>query len=157
VPLRCSGWQLRRSTRLSFVALSAIILPTNDLGPYAYFQTKWFARWAAKEGLSEQALRNAVSEMEQGLIDAHLGGHVVKKRVGFGGRGKSGGMRTILAFQVKGKAFFLYGFAKNQRDNISDKELQGLKLLAANLLAYDRKALDRAIKAQELIEVDDET
>lgn len=85
------------------------------------------------------------------------GGHVVKKRVGLGGRGKSGGVRTILAFQVKGKAFFLYGFAKNQRDNISDKELQGLKLMAANLLAYDSKALDRAIKAQELVEVNDET
>jgi len=120
------------------------------------FQTKWFARWAAKEGLSEQTLRNAVSEMEQGLIDAHLGGHVVKKRVGLGGRGKSGGVRTILAFQVKNKAFFWYGFTKNQRDNISDKELQGLKLLAANLLGYDRKALDRAIRAQELVEVSDE-
>lgn len=54
------------------------------------FQTKWFARWAANEGLLEQALRDAVSEMEQGLIDANLGGHVVKKRIGVGGRGKSG-------------------------------------------------------------------
>ena len=120
------------------------------------FQTKWFARWAAKEGLPEQALRDAVSEMEQGLIDAHLGGHVVKKRVGLDGRGKSGGVRTILAFQVKGKAFFLYGFAKNQRANISDKQLQALKLLATHLLTYDRKALDKAIKAQELVEVHDE-
>jgi hypothetical protein len=117
------------------------------------FQTKWFARWAANEGLLEQALRDAVSEMEQGLIDANLGGHVVKKRIGTGGRGKSGGVRTILAFQVKDKAFFLYGFAKNQRDNIDDKELRALKKMAAHLLAYDRKALDKAIKTQELIEV----
>jgi hypothetical protein len=117
------------------------------------FQTKWFARWAANEGLLEQALRNAVSEMEHGLIDADLGGHVVKKRIGIGGRGKSGGVRTILAFKVKDKAFFLYGFAKNQRDNIDDKELQALKKMAAHLLAYDSKALEQAIKTQELIEV----
>ena len=117
------------------------------------FQTKWFARWAANEGLHEQALRDAVSEMEQGLIDANLGGHVVKKRIGVGGRGKSGGVRTILAFKVKDKAFFLYGFAKNQRDNIDDKELQALKKMAAHLLAYDRKALEKALKTQELIEV----
>jgi hypothetical protein len=117
------------------------------------FKTKWFARWAVKEGLSEQVLRDAVDEMERGLVDAQLGGHVYKKRVGLGGRGKSGGVRTILAFKVKGKAFFLYGFAKNQRDNIGDKELQGLKLLAGKLLAYDRKTLDKAIRMQELIEV----
>lgn len=117
------------------------------------FQTKWFARWAANEGLLEQALRDAVSEMEQGLIDANLGGHVVKKRIGVGGRGKSGGVRTILAFKVKDKAFFLYGFAKNQRDNIDDQQLQALKKMAAHLLAYDRKALEKAIQTQELIEV----
>jgi hypothetical protein len=117
------------------------------------FQTKWFARWAANEGLLEQALRDAVSEMEQGLIDANLGGHVVKKRIGVGGRGKSGGVRTIVAFKVKDKAFFLYGYAKNQRDNIDDKELQALKRMAGHLLAYDRKALEKALKTQELIEV----
>ena len=76
------------------------------------YQTKWFARWAKKEGLQEQSLRDAVTEMEQGLIDAHLGGSVVKKQVGVGARGKSGGVRTILTFKIKDKAFFLYGFAK---------------------------------------------
>ncbi|MDL2354725.1 MAG: type II toxin-antitoxin system RelE/ParE family toxin [Pseudomonadota bacterium] len=117
------------------------------------FQTKWFAKWAAKEGLLGQALRDAVDEMERGLIDADLGGHVVKKRIGLGGRGKSGGVRTILALKVRDKAFFLYGFAKNQRDNIDYNELQALKKMAAHLLAYDRNALDKAINAQELIEV----
>lgn len=118
------------------------------------FQTKWFARWAAKEGVLEQALRDAVFEMERGLIDAYLGGQVVKKRIGVGARGKRGGVRTILAFQLKDKAIFVYGFAKNQRDNIEGGELQALKKLAAHLLAYDRKTLDKAIQAQELIEVE---
>jgi hypothetical protein len=120
------------------------------------FKTKWFARWAAKEGLAEQSLRDAVCEIEEGLVDAYLGGQVIKKRIGLNGRGKSGGVRTLLAFQISDKAFFLYGFSKNQRDNIDGKELQGLKLLSAHLLAYDRKALNRAVKAQELIEVENE-
>ncbi|MFZ6643602.1 type II toxin-antitoxin system RelE/ParE family toxin [Undibacterium sp. TC4M20W] len=121
------------------------------------FLTKWFARWAIKEGLPEQALCAAVAEMEQGLIDAYLGGYVIKKRVALNGRGKSGGVRTILGFKLKDKAFFLYGFAKNQRDNIDDKELQALKMLASELMKYDRKALDRAIQAQELIELKEGT
>jgi hypothetical protein len=136
------------------MALSDIVLPGDiDFGRMQIFLTTWFARWAAKEGLSERALIAAVAEMEQGLIDANLGGNLVKKRVAPGGRGKSGGVRTILAFKVHGKAFFLYGFAKNQRDNIDDKELQALKLMATHLLAYDAKALEKAVKAQELIEV----
>ena len=67
------------------------------------FQTKWFARWAAKEGLQSSALILAVAEIEQGLVDANLGGHVVKKRVGLAGRGKSGGVRTLLAFKVNNR------------------------------------------------------
>ena len=77
----------------------------------------------------------------------------MKKRIGVGGRGKSGGIRTVVAFKVSDKAFFLYGFAKNQRDNIDEKELKALKLLASHLLEYDQKALDKALKAQELVEV----
>ncbi len=52
------------------------------------FKTKWFARWARREGLGDGALANAVAEMERGLIDAQLGGQVVKKRVPLPGRGK---------------------------------------------------------------------
>lgn len=77
------------------------------------FKNKTFTRWARKEGLSDAALIQAVAEAEQGLIDVDLGGHVYKKRVALAGRGKSGGARTVLAYQVNEKAFFIYGFAKN--------------------------------------------
>jgi hypothetical protein len=117
------------------------------------FQTKWFAHWVDKEGLSSQVLCSAVTEISQGLVDANLGGHVVKKRVALGGRGKSGGVRTLLAFKLNDKAFFMYGFAKSQQSNITDKELKALKLLAAKLLAYDSSQLAIAIAAQELYEV----
>ena len=117
------------------------------------FQTKWFAHWADKEGLSPQVLCAAVAEISRGLVDANLSGHVVKKRVALGGRGKSGGVRTLLAYKLNDKAFFLYGFAKNQQSNITDKELKALKLLAAKLLAYDSRQLAVAITAQELYEI----
>jgi hypothetical protein len=120
------------------------------------FSTKWFTRWANKEGLSNKVLKEAIHEMEQGLIDANLGSHLFKKRIPVEGRGKSGGIRTLLAFKVKDKAFFIYGFAKNQRDNITDKELQALKLWASQLLAYDDNALTKAIQNNELYEVYDE-
>ena len=90
-----------------------------------------FARWADKEGVSDAALLAAMDEISRGLIDANLGGHVFKKRVGIGGRGKSGGVRTLLALRVGDRAFFVFGFAKNERSNVSDKELETLKRLAS--------------------------
>ena len=118
------------------------------------FKTKAFARWADGEGLGDEALAAAVAEMQQGLIDARLGGQVVKKRVALPGRGKRGSTRTLVAFRQGDKAFFVYGFAKNQRGNINDKELRALKLLAIELLNYPAASLARAMKAGELIEIE---
>jgi len=95
----------------------------------------------------------AVAEIEKGLIDADLGGHVIKKRVALVGRGKSGGARTLLAYRVEDKAFFVYGFAKNARSNIKPDELKALKMFAAELLDYSNKELDKAVEKRVLIEV----
>jgi hypothetical protein len=61
------------------------------------FRTRTFTRWLRKAALTDTALLIAVSEMQQGLIDADLGGHLVKKRVALPGQGKRGGARTIVA------------------------------------------------------------
>ncbi|MET0029677.1 MAG: type II toxin-antitoxin system RelE/ParE family toxin [Candidatus Thiodiazotropha sp.] len=118
------------------------------------FKNKAFNKWAAKEGMDDESLRTAVDEMEQGLIDADLGGQVVKKRVALAGRGKSGGARTLIAYRVGDKVFFIYGFAKNARANISAKELKALKAYAAVLLSYSEKDLDKAVKEGVLFEVE---
>lgn len=118
------------------------------------FKNKAFHKWAKKEGLDDDALRVAVDEMQRGLMDAVLGGHVIKKRVAVGGQGKRGGVRTLLVYKVDDKVFFIYGFAKNDRSNISDNELKALKLLAKELLGYSDKALVEAVKASVLIEVE---
>ena len=97
-----------------------------------------------------------MAEIEQGLVDAKLGGQVVKKRVALPGKGKRGSTRTVVALRQGDKAIFIYGFAKNERANISDKELKALKLLARELLSYTKPALEKAVKAGELIEVEDD-
>lgn len=62
--------------------------------------------------------------------------------------------RTVVAFQQGEKAFFIHGFAKNERDNVTDKELQVLKLLAKELLAYSAAALIDAMEAGELFKLE---
>jgi hypothetical protein len=83
-----------------------------------------------------------------------VGGQVYKKRVALAGRGKRGGARTLLAFKSEERAFYLYGFAKNQRANVSEKELKALKLLAVEMLGYQEKDLQLALNAAELIEIE---
>jgi hypothetical protein len=98
-------------------------------------------------------LKAAVTEMGNGLIDADLGGDVVKKQVALPGRGKSGGARTLLAYRKSDFALFIYGFAKNERDHIDDQELKTLKQLAAIQLGLNSAQLDHALRAGKLIEV----
>lgn len=117
------------------------------------FKTKWFARFARKEGISDAALRDAILQAEQGLINAKLGGDLIKQRVARTGGGKSGGYRTLIAFRAKDRAVFLYGFAKNERENIEDDELTTLKEIAAAWMAADAKKIERAIKDGELHDV----
>ncbi len=117
------------------------------------FKSKPFARWARKEGLNDAGLLDAVDEMEEGKIDANLGGQVYKKRVAPAGRGKRGSVRTLIAYQDGEKAFFMFGFAKNERSNISKDELKALKLMAKDLLGKSDAKLKKALKTKELIEV----
>ena len=117
------------------------------------YKLKWFKRWASKEGLSDSLLKVAIAEMQQGLVDADLGANVFKKRVPSGGRGKSGSLRTLIAFQVDNKAFFIYGFSKSTRSNISVKEMKSLKLLAKELLNYSEEKLMKAIDSGSIEEV----
>lgn len=117
------------------------------------YKTRLFEKWADKEGLTDEALCVAVDEMERGLIDVDLGGHMVKKRVALPGRGKRGGSRTLLAYRMGDRAFFVYGYTKNERDNIDGRELQALRRLAVIYLSFDTGQLDKALTDGNLIEV----
>ncbi|MBL8350974.1 MAG: type II toxin-antitoxin system RelE/ParE family toxin [Burkholderiaceae bacterium] len=120
----------------------------------AIYKTRWFDRWARKQGLAASGLCTAVREMEAGLIDADLGGGLVKKRIGRAGQGKSGGFRTLVATNKGNRWVFVFGFPKNERSTIDKDEAEALKKLAAHLLSLTPQAIGKAERAGELIEVD---
>lgn len=117
------------------------------------FKTRHFHRWMSKTELTDRSLYTAILEMLDGLIDAHLGGNIVKKRVAISGRGKSSGARTIVATKFGDNWFFLYGFEKNVRANITDNELDALKEIAIDLLALNDDALTSAVAQGKLLEI----
>jgi len=121
----------------------------------AIYKTRWFARWARKEGLADAALRRAIVEMTKGLFEAELGGDLLKKRIARPGEGKRGGYRALVATNRKSRWIFVYGFAKNARGNIDPDEEAALKKLAATLLNLTPAALTKAQIAGEIIEVND--
>jgi len=120
------------------------------------FKTRTFARWSHKSGLPDRTLCAAVAEIRAGLADAELGGNVYKKRVPMPGRGKRGGARVLIATRLGERWFFLYGFAKNERDTVDDRELAALQMVAGALLEMDVESLGRALQAGELTEICDE-
>jgi hypothetical protein len=115
--------------------------------------TKAFARFARKAGLADESLAKAAAEVAAGEFDADLGGHVFKQRVARPGKGKSGGFRTLILFKVGGHVFFAEGFAKNEKANISAKELKALRSLAQVLLGLPEAAIGKAIEAGEFVKV----
>jgi hypothetical protein len=117
-----------------------------------------FARWAKSERLSDQALCASVREIEQGLIDAKLGGFLVKKRIAKDHKGKSGGLRTIIAYRQEHRLVFPFGFAKREMANIDQTERRALLELGNVYMAMSKKDLTEALKTGTLIEVvcDDE-
>ena len=117
------------------------------------FKNKPFARFARQQRISDLALCEAVARAERGLVDADLGGGVIKQRVARPGEGRSGGFRSIVLFRTDDKAFFVYGFAKSERENIRDDELAAFRLLATELLAYTPEQLETAREAGVLIAV----
>lgn len=117
--------------------------------------TKGFARFARKAGLASDSLHAAAADVATGDHDADLGGGVFKQRVARRGGGKSGGFRTIILFKVGGHSFFAHGFAKNEKANVSVKELRALKQLAVVYLGLSEDEVGAAVVAGELIEVSD--
>jgi hypothetical protein len=117
------------------------------------YKVKGFARFQRRERIADTALARAVRAAEDGLIDADLGGGVIKQRIARAGQGKRGGFRTVIAYRLGDRAIFLLGFAKNERDNIDDDELDELKVLARGFLALSGEQIAVLVAEDELMEV----
>ena len=119
------------------------------------FKTKAFARFADREGMEDAALGEAVRRAGKGLIDADLGGGVIKQRIARKGGGRSGGFRSIVLFRRGELAFFVYGFAKSDRENLRRDELKAFRTLAGEMLKLDEAGLQAALANGTIIEVND--
>ncbi len=120
------------------------------------FKTKWLARFARREGIADNSLREAIERAENGLIDADLGGGLIKQRVARKGKGRSGGYRMIVGYRVKDRAVFLLGFAKNERENIEHDELLSLRRESEGWLTLNAAKIQEALEDGALQEIRDE-
>lgn len=118
------------------------------------FKTRWMARFARKAGIENALLVEAIKRAEMGLIDADLGGGLIKQRVARSGQGRSGGYRTVIAIRLGERAFILYAFAKNERENISSEVLSELKDIGKALLSADEAGLREILRIGEIEEIE---
>lgn len=116
------------------------------------FKTKTLARFTRQHGIDDASLVVAVENAMRGLVDADLGGHIIKQRVARPGQGKRGGFRMLVGIRPD-RAIFLFGFAKNERENIDDDQLRTLRDIVASWFAADETKISQALKVGLLIEV----
>ena len=117
------------------------------------FKNKWFAKFAKKERITDKKLCEIVRNIEMGLIDVDYGGGFLKQRLGRLNQGKSSGYRCIILYRYKDKTFFVYGFPKNERDNISTEEEQIFKDLFHKFFGFSADDIECLLKAGALVEV----
>lgn len=119
------------------------------------FASRGFGKWAEKEGLDDPRLFETAMEAFAGDYEADLGGYLFKKRVAREGEGKSGGYRTILCFRKSDqkRIFFLHGFAKGVKGNITDREAAALKLIARSLVDLSDEHLSDLVELGSYVEV----
>jgi hypothetical protein len=99
------------------------------------YETKVFARFQRREKVADPTLVAAIASAEEGMIDADLGGGLIKQRIARRGQGKSGGFRTVIAYRKRDMAVFLLGFSKSERGNIDTDELEELRAQSRVILA----------------------
>ncbi len=116
--------------------------------------TKHFSKWVSKQKISDEDLGATLSELKTGHFEASLGGHLYKKRIRFEGQGKSGSGRTIICYKKKDRAVFIHGFAKNEKANLSPKELRIFKELSRIIMKFSENEIQIAIENGDFIEVE---
>jgi hypothetical protein len=118
------------------------------------FKNTWFTRFAVKEGIIDSELKAIVDDvLEAGQAEADLGGGVYKLRFARPGEGKSGGYRVIVYFKSGGRTFYVYGFAKSSRENISQKELRKFKENSQRMQALTEDQIQAWLKDGTLYEI----
>jgi hypothetical protein len=109
---------------------------------------------AISDNLLSDTLKNFLQLEQESQQKYALGAGLYKLRLASKeGRGKSGGSRSILAFNKDRRVIWLHVFAKNKKDNVTVSELKKLKLLSNILLGISDSEIVKLIKCGELCEV----
>lgn len=113
------------------------------------YLTHEFDRFAGKSAISDEALRDAVSRAENGLVDADLGGPIIKQRVARAGQGRSRGHRVVLVYKRGALAVFVYGFPKSAKANLSKTEQEAFGEFGKIVIALSNSELSALEKKQK--------
>ena len=137
------------------MALSAIFLGMGKTVPKALsvYKSKPFARFAKKARIADADLWKAARLANEGVIDANLGGGVIKQRIARAGEGKSGGSRSIILFKKNDRAVYVHGFEKKDVANIRPDELEAFRKYAELYLGYTKAEMAQFIEAGALFQV----
>jgi hypothetical protein len=117
------------------------------------FKVPWFGRFAKKQKISDEELVAIVKDLEKGIFDVDLGGGVYKQRIARPGKGRSTGYRVILFFKSGASAFFVYGFAKSDRANITQSDLRDFRDFYKDQFVLTDDQLNVLVKIGELEEI----
>ncbi len=125
--------------------------PSRTLSVY---KGKAFVRFAKKARITDAELWKAAQHANEGLIDADLGGGVIKQRIARVGEGRSGGSRSIILFRKGDRAVYVYGFEKKDLANIDRRELEAFRELAEVILGYADAEISQRVKDGALFNVE---
>ena len=116
-------------------------------------KTKWFHKWTKKQKISDEMLLDAMRDLREGLSSSKLGNGLYKVRVSGKHQGKRSSFRTIVIFKEEDRMVMVYGFAKNEKENLTMSELKHFKILAHDILSLNETALQKAIEQKVFVPI----
>ena len=117
------------------------------------FKTKWFDKFARKNDIRNCMLIEAVIRAENGLVDANLGNAVIKQHIARDGQGKSKGHRAIILLRQGERAFFVFGFSKNDQGSLRQDEEERFRKMAGHYLSLSEARLSEYLAKGDFVEV----
>ncbi|MGO9772354.1 MAG: type II toxin-antitoxin system RelE/ParE family toxin [Roseiarcus sp.] len=119
------------------------------------YLTRSFDRDAKRDGISDENCQEAIRKAERGLIDAELGGGLIKQRIPRGNQGAARGSRAIVFYRRAEVAVFLHIFPKSRKANLTKSELAEYLKAAQVLEKLSEKEFlaSQATKGWRLLEI----
>jgi hypothetical protein len=117
------------------------------------FKLRAFVKSCKKLSITDAMLLKAADEIYRGIHDGELGSHLFKKRLARLNAGKRSGFRVLYVHHVANHIFFVFGYQKNDMENVSKEELDDFKALSSKLSNLNDEQLNQLIVANSFIEV----